>query len=358
MEWAKPPESKGLVTRAGEAIRCHKLPVPDKEALSVVNAWRAAHSFPLNTFQVELRRRAKLASSDATVAQRIKRLESIHAKLVDKPSMRLTQMQDIGGCRAVVGGTPQLRALVSGYESASTRLKHQFHHQKDYIAGPKADGYRSQHLIYQYSSRYGSAWDGLFIEIQVRTRVQHAWATAVETVDTFTRQGLKARRGDERWRRFFALVSTAVAAFEYQPSVIGTPTNKAALIEEIAHLERELGVVALLTAHQKSIDRITSHGRADYYVIEMNFDEKTSNFLGFSKARLLQAQTYVTLREQQISEDQNIQIVLVASSSIKALQRAYPNYLLDTTIFVAFLEDYALMGNFPDPQPVGPPADA
>jgi hypothetical protein len=40
-------------------------------------------------------------------------------------------------------------------------------------------------------------------EIQLRSRLQHAWATTVETVDTFTRQAIKTGGGKAEWRRFF-----------------------------------------------------------------------------------------------------------------------------------------------------------
>jgi hypothetical protein len=49
----------------------------------------------------------------------------------------------------------------------------------------------------QYSSDSpGRAADNkLRIEVQIRSRAQPAWATALETVDTFTSQALKANRG-------------------------------------------------------------------------------------------------------------------------------------------------------------------
>jgi hypothetical protein len=65
------------------------------EALEIINNWRSSHSFPLNTFTVGLKRRAKESDQDALVAQRIKRLSSIAAKLRRFPTMQLSQMQDM-----------------------------------------------------------------------------------------------------------------------------------------------------------------------------------------------------------------------------------------------------------------------
>ncbi len=48
----------------------------------------------------------------------------------------------------------------------------------------------------------------MLIEVQLRTRLQHNWATAVETVGIFTGEALKSSQGNEDWQDFFRLVST------------------------------------------------------------------------------------------------------------------------------------------------------
>src|SRR4051794_26520510 len=51
------------------------------EGLDIVNNWRSAHNFPLNTFHIGLKRRAQQIDPKAITAQRIKRLASIELKL-------------------------------------------------------------------------------------------------------------------------------------------------------------------------------------------------------------------------------------------------------------------------------------
>jgi hypothetical protein len=152
-----------------------------------------------------------LGGGKPLTAQRIKRLESILIKLREKSSMKLSQMQDIGGCRVILPSLDHVYALRDIY--ASDQLVHEALNPKDYIAEPNPDsGYRSLHLKFRFASDRESSqpWVGLKIEMQIRTALQHQWATAVETAGTMKDQALKSKRGDPEWLRFFKLVSSGV----------------------------------------------------------------------------------------------------------------------------------------------------
>ncbi|GAH08548.1 unnamed protein product, partial [marine sediment metagenome] len=126
-------------------------------------------------------------------------------------AMKLTTMQDIGGLRAVLGTVYDVYMLSEEYRK-NTLFGHELIDEKDYIHKPRSeDGYRSLHLIYKYKNRRNPAYDGLRIELQIRTKLQHTWATAVETMGTFLGQALKSRQGDQEWLDFFALTSSAFA---------------------------------------------------------------------------------------------------------------------------------------------------
>ncbi len=103
MEWARPEHSKNKVDEAG-CILVDYEPTNQlnrEAAYQIINNWRASHNYPLNTFQVRLRSRAKAIDNKSIVVQRIKRLSSIGHKLERFKTMRLSQIQDIGGCRAI-----------------------------------------------------------------------------------------------------------------------------------------------------------------------------------------------------------------------------------------------------------------
>ncbi len=118
-------------------------------------------------------------------------------------------MQDIGGCRVIMKSIRHVNKL-------KRELKKRGDYQvKDYIAEPKEDGYRSVHLIGKFPGKErGSQYS---IEIQLRTAIQHSWATAVEIIDLFTKQSLKSNQGKQDWKDFFMAAGDALAELDGVP---------------------------------------------------------------------------------------------------------------------------------------------
>src|SRR5439155_18826770 len=161
---------------------------------------------PLLYFRLALTEKAQRIEPKPLIAQRIKRLPAIRLKLERLTRLKLSKLQDIGGCRAVVLTSQRVQQLVKLYEAS--RAQHELDHISDYLAKPKEDGYRGVHLIYRFQSEKYQSHCGLKIEIQLRSKLQHAWATAVETVGIFTGHVLKSSQGPEDWLRFFALMGS------------------------------------------------------------------------------------------------------------------------------------------------------
>jgi hypothetical protein len=333
MEWATKQYSPAEIDDAGRVlIRRHSLDELD-HALAVINNWRAAHSFPLNTFQCTLRRKARQADSTALVAQRLKRLSSIYDKLKQMKRLTLSEMQDIGGCRAIVGSVSQVRKLVDLYKKGD--IKHKLDDEDDYIQAPKSSGYRSVHLIYRYFSDKKETYNGQKIEMQLRSRHQHAWATAVETVGSFTRQALKTSRGEQEWLRFFALMGTDIANRERTAPVPNTPTNRRALKKELRHHVSLLDVERKLHAFGEAVHATeTAPNDAHYFLVRLDAETKQVEITGYSFGDRERAASEYLQAERDIRNNSNTDAVLVSVESLDALRRAYPNYFLDTTLFL------------------------
>jgi ppGpp synthetase/RelA/SpoT-type nucleotidyltranferase len=213
-----PLYSKKQVSRAGEVLRSNAATEEEKIwANNVLTNWRAIHSYPINTFQATLREKLKGIDKKALVAQRLKRAPSIVSKLKRFEGMQLSRMQDIGGLRAVVADLKKVKILRENYKSS--RFEHELVGEKDYIQNPKTSGYRGIHLVYKYKNKSVDSYDGLHIELQFRTKLQHSWATAVETMGTFLNQALKSSEGPEEWLKFFSLTASAFAHLEESNAV-------------------------------------------------------------------------------------------------------------------------------------------
>jgi hypothetical protein len=338
MNWVTLEYSKGQVDAAGRLLAGGAAsPEEINQALDILNNWRAAHSFPLNTIQVGLRRRARSVDEHALIAQRLKRVSSILQKLRRFPHMKLSRMQDLGGCRAVLNTSGDAHKVRQEY--AKSRQQHEFVGEKDYIAEPKESGYRGIHLIYKYESDRTSAYNGRLIEIQLRSRLQHAWATAVETVGTFLQQSLKASEGSDLWLRFFALTSSAFAVVEGTQLVPGTPQDEKMLRSEISTLANQLQVRKKLAAFTQAlkIAEDTKTKAAHYFLLSLTPAQGHLAVYGYTKQELEQATAHYLEIEKSQANTPGAQTVLVAVDSLSALKRAYPNYFLDTEVFLSSL---------------------
>lgn len=350
MPWTTPAHSKSRVDRAGAALVADapsSMPADLRieiyqrglAALDVVNNWRSSHSFPMNTFQTTLRRKARHVDSSALVAQRLKRLSSIEAKLLRFPTMKLSQMQDIGGCRAVVRDVRRVTSLRLAYRQSD--LRHTEAREDNYIYAPKESGYRGIHLIYRYKSDKNATYNGLLIELQLRSQLQHAWATAVETVGTFLQQSLKASEGSDLWLRFFALAGGVFAKVERTPPVPGTPNELADLRVEAKALEKSLNVHRVLKAYGDALTVISAGAAtkaAKYYLLELFPTKEEVRVTPFRAGELKRATEAYMLAETTLAGPLE-QAVLVSAESVDSLKRAYPNYFLDTDVFLAAIRD-------------------
>ena len=354
MNYATPRFARGQVDRSGRNLASGNLESYDDivDDLLIINNWRSSHSFPLNSFHVALRRRALGLDSRAITAQRIKRLSSIEAKLSRFPTMHLSRMHDIGGCRAVVRNITTVRRLASIYKNSAKRNPHRAEliREYDYITHPKNDGYRCVHLVYRYrsSAKRHRRYNGLRIEIQLRSQLQHTWATAVETVGTFIGHALKSSQGPEVWRRFFALMSTYIAMKEKTPLVADTPTADTELQQELRQYAEQLNAIRHLELYAAAVDapqRIGATKDQHYFLLELDSSQRQIRVTSYKFDQLSQANTDYLDVERQILKGGQRDAVLVSVSSFAALKRAYPNYFLDTHRFIQLVNEVCRQGS-------------
>lgn len=339
--------SKSKTDLAGVTL-CNPLGTEEEknQALEVLSNWRGAHSYPMHIFKKRLKNVSEKIDPQALSAQRLKRVPSIIKKLNrkyggKKATMKLTQMQDIAGCRAVMSNVSLARKLYNEYYLKGD-LKHQKVNEKDYITYPKKDGYRSIHLVYRFFSDKGKkGYNGLLVEVQIRSKLQHLWATAVETVDFFTRQAIKSNQGQDDWMLFFKLVSSAFARLEHCPLVDGTPYDEKELYSLIKQKEEELQVRAKMSNWTKSIklfDNLQNKRNRHFFLLELDTIQEKLTISAYSRRQEQKALADYAAAEKRIYGLKAYDVVLVGADTTKDLKKAYPNYFLDTKEFLKYLQ--------------------
>jgi putative GTP pyrophosphokinase len=334
--------SRSQVNAAGLVIREDR-PLSDPEmddALNVLGAWRSTQAYPLQVAYMKLRERAKKVDAKTIVSQRLKRVPSIIIKLQRQPGMQLARMQDIGGCRAVVEDMKAVAKLTAQYGSP----------QRDYIAQPKPDGYRSVHFIdpYEPSDLKYELLSGRKTEVQVRTKLQHAWATAVETVDSILGQRLKTGGGDHEWKRLFALASGYIAHKEKSPCVPGTPNEPGELKRELKELVQRLDVLKRLEGMSAGVNIINAVGpsfhkigrhKIEEFILVLDISQKRIIPHGFTASMMPSISGAFLDLEKKHFGDPNMQVVQVKVGTARNLKKAYPNYYLSAQAFLSVLRE-------------------
>ncbi|MCM2284140.1 MAG: RelA/SpoT domain-containing protein [Desulfobacula sp.] len=323
-----PGGSKSRVNLAGDNIRTGKESLDD---LIVVDEWRAAHRAVLNTFQAILRTRTR--GKGVVVAQRHKRKSTIFGKLDRFPDMQLARMDDVAGCRLIFSNIKDLYAFRGVFHKA------RFSHKKrndidkyDYIKHPKSTGYRGIHDVYVYdvNSVTGRHLKGLMVEIQYRTKIQHAWATAVEVIGFITESQPKFEEGDLRYQAAMALASEILSrAFE---SYTGPFPHKdqIELVRDFLSLDNELKLLKTLQG-LNSADTIVSTNRNSILIFSPTGDLEVKTYRDAPEA----LRALFQLEKEHPEKD----IVLVRADTSEEVRFAFKNYFSDAQDFVRLVEE-------------------
>lgn len=335
MGWENPAYSRSQVDRAG---RAHRKGKEDASDVQVLENWRAAHGYVLNTFQNNLRKRAQKFGVPS-VGQRLKRKSTLIDKLGREPSLRLSQMQDIAGCRVVFENVLRLEEFRSSV-LASKKMKHVHVNlgkaREDYVTVPKKNGYRGVHDVFSYrvSSEAGQAWNGLYVEVQYRTQAQHAWATAVEMVQLLTANRPKFGLGDASVQRFFQTTSEMISrTVEDLPSCL-PKCSRVQLVEDFEALAESTGIMDILSG-LKAFEGDFERNRT--YVLVFKYPDLISGYelkvIPFSSVRA--AINRMTKLETEFFGYADV--VLVRAEDYQNARDTFKNYFTDPQHFITLV---------------------
>ncbi len=272
---------------------------------------------------------------DYSVAQRLKRRPTIIDKLKREPRMQLSTMHDIAGCRVVFDSLEDMfryRDAMRAHPGKHIHVNRNNDHF-DYVKNPKRSGYRGIHEVFKTRTGRVDArsWDDLLIEVQLRTKAQHAWATAVETIDLLNGERAKFGEADANLSRFFVLASEIIArAHENSRSCLPNVKSNE-LLEEFLELDQQLGVVRRL---EEAVQQNPQLNKNRANILIFHFEEgKKLEVIDFKDISL-------ALTEYERLEDEfreKADVVLVSAERVEDIRRSFQNYFSDSKDFVELI---------------------
>lgn len=213
--------SKSQVDRLGERLKKGKIEEADLRMLDQYRRlYTPAYEVVVKAIrgQLLLEPTGRPAKSTTSIVEKLRR-----------ESIRLTQIQDIAGCRLIATDirnqdevVASLRNLLEDVTTVDRREK-------------PSHGYRAVHLIVRVQKR--------LIEIQVRTVPQHLWAELSEKLSDIFGQTFKYGGGDEKIREALVGSSVVVCDLENKEKIFIEPPEalreSQRLISELQEEQRQ-----------------------------------------------------------------------------------------------------------------------
>jgi putative GTP pyrophosphokinase len=184
--------SKSQIDRLGNRLRKGS---PSEADLRLLDEYRRSFGEAYDAVVRTIRKQLSLQPSGRPAKSTTSIIEKLR-----RESIRLSQVQDIAGCRLIV-------ANVRAQDRAIQILRHAFSNPiiVDRRTNP-SHGYRAVHVIVRISKH--------LIEIQVRSTLQHLWAEFSERLADRVDPGIKYGIGNEQVREVLSQTSETVAEFE------------------------------------------------------------------------------------------------------------------------------------------------
>lgn len=260
---------------------------------------------------------------NSIVTYRIKRLDTIIRKLQrfsNNPNgpIELSRMGDIAGCRCILNSTDEslIYKVVSQIELeyGPTCVV------KDYVKKPQSSGYRSVHIYVKDKNHQQT------VEIQIRNRNQHNWATLVEIIDLL--YGTSIKEGDEDNQElveFLKLYSmgNGLSSKEFVRLIQLENTHK--IFENMS---------STLTKNYIKVysQWVSIRSKGPYYVIEASEQGSwIQSYKSFDVAESAYYDSYMN------NNGNNIVLTHIKNATFEGISMAYSNYMLSMH---SFFSDY------------------
>jgi putative GTP pyrophosphokinase len=231
--------TKTQLDRIGDRIRKGNI---SDEDLRLVDQYRRTFEDSYEIVVGAIRNKLSLkptgrpAKSTTSIADKLRR-----------ESIRLSQIQDMAGCRVIVVDIAEQESVVESlqniFEGSSVVDRREL----------PSNGYRAIHVIVKIGER--------MIEVQVRTLLQHLWAELSEKLSDIADPAIKYGGGSENVRTLLANASALVVDQEMREIDFAKLVSQISIIEksggEIEKINESIDKMKeVLASLKQSIDRL------------------------------------------------------------------------------------------------------
>lgn len=283
------------------------------------------------------------------ITGRTKRIETIISKLRRPQHPKLNKIHDIAGSRMIFNSLEDLSDALNKLEKIKIKdfCEISDKNKYNYLENPKEDGYRGIHKVFKYSSCNSSEINGLKIELQLRTKLQHTWATTVEIYDMIKKTSLKTidmKKLKTIPGNFFKCCSSIFEGIENKNRAqIIKNINKIYTKKEFKEILNELYL--LKSIKNIKLPEVKSKNENQYFILITNVERQETTFFILPDVKTVsenedENDLLINSIYRKIEEKNDKSVVLLLNlKNVKNLQDTYPNYFLDTKDFIDRLEN-------------------
>lgn len=302
--------SKNQLIKFGDQLRTESsTKTISSDSLLQLHDLRLSYKNVLSSVFNVLSEESKKVRKSRVVTYRIKRIESIISKLNRFPNMELGKMVDIAGCRCIVDSIQDIYLIKDLLEKRLEIIK-----VKDYIKDKPADddGYAALHLYVKCKID-----DKKLVEIQLRTKDQHNWATFVEIIDVVYETKIKEGQRNPELQRFcYLMANTEKLSHEAKIEIL--------TIEKDYNIYRKLSKVFNQNNIQTRKKWITvEETEHKFFIIEVD-SQKRTNIESYQEFDVAEDEYLRRFN----NDKTNIVLTHLEAPSYKLISIAYSNYIL------------------------------
>jgi ppGpp synthetase/RelA/SpoT-type nucleotidyltranferase len=321
--------TKGKIDKAGEHLSKGTWK-DDDDYLNceiIFDDYRKRFIEPLTEITLKLHSWLLLFGKEFYIAQRIKRKPQILRKL-KRFSVRLTQLQDIGGVRIIFSDYHIVdQFLLFVKEKLSKGRFFKIIKETDYREKGRYDsGYRAVHLIISRND--------VVLELQLRSQLQHNWAERIERTSVIYGHFLKELEGDKLVLDYFKMLSNIFYEIESgrKPSdEIVENLEKIRIESEKIISSSDKKNVFNSSVNESFIKGMISRDAAlkgSFYNWLIVFNWKEGRFENWQliEGKSIEAINSYKELEKKWDEENGYEVVMIGSSDVSMIRKTHSHY--------------------------------